>query len=49
MGKGGREEYNVIEWGWDVFEMQFGEKADSEGTKADEPCKTIIYKQPRVE
>lgn len=36
------------EWGWDVLDVQFGDKADGEGRAADEPCKMIVYKQARV-
>jgi hypothetical protein len=35
------------EWGWDVFEAKFGRQFDEKGISIDEPCKMIIYKEPR--
>jgi len=36
------------EWGWDVFESTFGRQFDEAGNPVNEPCKAIIYKNPRA-
>lgn len=36
------------EWGWDVIETQFGKQFDEKGNPIDDPCRMVIYKNPRA-
>ncbi|MFH0811823.1 MAG: hypothetical protein V2A69_03155 [Pseudomonadota bacterium] len=35
------------EWGWPIFECHYGKQFDDDGNPIDDPCREIIYKQPK--
>jgi hypothetical protein len=35
------------DWGWGIFEFQYGKQFDDDGNLLDEPCREIIYRKAR--
>ncbi|MFC1821845.1 hypothetical protein ACFL9T_04000 [Thermodesulfobacteriota bacterium] len=36
-----------MEWGWGIFDFQYGRQFDDDGNPVNEPCREIIYRKPR--